>query len=228
MKKKIFQFFLVLLSTSIYSQTLTGIYTLQQIGGIGDDNKLSDKAKNIELYQYKYSNFKSSLQLLSKGGTSIDTLKRYNEQYNFDYETVETTSKPTKVYYFKNFKENIFERIYTINNNENFVKDNIPQLNWEITNEKKIIDGYECIKAKSSRNVFGHTLNFVAWFCDKIPVNDGPFDYHGLPGFILEINANGLFIIKFNQLEYKQNTTIDIQPAQSEEKPMTLKESENR
>lgn len=227
MKKFLFLSILLFIS-SVKAQTLTGIYIFQSIGGVGDDSKLTEKAKIPDLYDYKYSKNKSTLQLLTKGGTTIDTLKRKLEEYNFDYETVETTIKPTRVSYYKDFITKKFERIYTINGEESFVKDLFPKINWKIIDETKIINGYECVKATAERKILNHTLKLTTWFCDKIPVNDGPLDYTGLPGFIMELSADGLFIIKFVDLKYNPNKTIEIKPEESKEQPQTIEQFEKR
>jgi GLPGLI family protein len=39
------------------------------------------------------------------------------------------------------------------------------------------------------------TIEVVAWYTPQIPVNQGPDDYWGLPGLILEINADRTIIL---------------------------------
>ena len=56
----------------------------------------------------------------------------------------------------------------------------IPQ--WEVYDSVKIILGYECFKALT--NFRGR--QWVAWFTPEIPISDGPWKLHGLPGLILE------------------------------------------
>lgn len=216
------------LTVIVNAQTLKGIYIMQNTAGIGGDSKLTEKAKIPKLYEYNYSKNKSSLILLSNGGKIIDTLKRKLEEYNFDYETIETTITASKVSFYKDFNKNVYEKISVLDNVETYIKDSIPLINWNITNEKRMIYGYECTKATADRKVVGYPLKITAWFCDKIPLNDGPFDFQGLPGFILELTVNGLSITKFVNLEYKENITLDINPFQSSEKPITIKEFEKR
>lgn len=217
---------LLLLSILTHSQTLTGLYILQSKGGVGADTKIPEKAKIPAIYEYKYANNKSNLQLLSQGGVSIDTLKRKLEGYNFDYETIETTKTPSKAIYYKDLKNNNYELIYVLDNTENYIKDKLPKINWDIQNEKKIVNGYECTKALGTRIVMGYTIRTTAWFCDQIPINDGPLDYNGLPGFILELSADEMFEIKFTNLKYNPDVTIDIVPTQSSKKPMTMMDYE--
>ncbi|WP_204218336.1 GLPGLI family protein [Tenacibaculum todarodis] len=54
-------------------------------------------------------------------------------------------------------------------------------LEWQLTQESKIVNGYRVFKAtRSNRKV-------IAWYTTKIPVNFGPKGEYGLPGLILEI-----------------------------------------
>ena len=55
-------------------------------------------------------------------------------------------------------------------------------------------------KVKSSRNPTDEieipkTIEVVAWYTPQIPVNQGPDDYWGLPGLILEVNADRTTIL---------------------------------
>jgi hypothetical protein len=63
------------------------------------------------------------------------------------------------------------------------VKEKLPDFGWQITQEKKKIEGYECFKA-ISKPFRGRT--YIAWFCPEIPIPDGPWKLCGLPGLILE------------------------------------------
>ena len=225
MKKIIFTY-LLFFNIIVNSQTLKGIYITQNNSGIGDDSKLTEKAKIPKIYEYTYSKNKSNLVLLSNGGKIIDTLKRKLEEYNFDYETIETTITSSKVNYYKDFNKKLYEKINVLENVETYIKDSIPKIEWKITNEKKSINGYKCTKAIAERVVMRYPLKITAWFCDKIPVSDGPFDFQGLPGFILELSVNEFSITKFVNLEYKENLSLDIKPEQSNEKPKTIKELE--
>ncbi|RST27580.1 GLPGLI family protein [Chryseobacterium lacus] len=56
-------------------------------------------------------------------------------------------------------------------------------LNWKILEDKKIIGKFETQKA---------TVNFggrkwIAWFCNNIPIHEGPYVFHGLPGLVVQI-----------------------------------------
>ncbi len=62
-------------------------------------------------------------------------------------------------------------------------KEDLPNFNWVISTEQKKIWDYTCQKA----TCYFRGRTYEAWFTTEIPVNDGPWKFHGLPGLILEI-----------------------------------------
>lgn len=112
---------------------------------------------------------------------------------------------------YKNTKENRFTNQNDVFGKIFLIKDNLEQLDWELGSETKNIGEYTCYKAtlKQEVEVFesGISVNgdkdldepqktapkmkeitITAWYTPKIPVNNGPGNYHGLPGLILEVN----------------------------------------
>lgn len=58
------------------------------------------------------------------------------------------------------------------------------KLNWKISDEKRNLMGYTVRKATTT---FGGR-QWTAWFTAEIPISDGPYKFHGLPGLILEVS----------------------------------------
>jgi len=73
-----------------------------------------------------------------------------------------------------------------------FVKDTARIISWELLNETKNINSFNCQKARG--NFRGRT--YIVWFTNEIPVSLGPWKLNGLPGLILEA-ADSL-----NQFQY--------------------------
>ena len=56
-------------------------------------------------------------------------------------------------------------------------------LKWEILSEKKTIGEWPVQKATT--NYLGR--QWIAWFSTEIPIQDGPYKFHGLPGLIVSL-----------------------------------------
>ena len=56
-------------------------------------------------------------------------------------------------------------------------------MNWKILPEKEKIGEFNVQKATTS--IFGRT--WTAWFVPEIPIQDGPYKFHGLPGMIVKV-----------------------------------------
>lgn len=117
---------------------------------------------------------------------------------------------------YKNTKDNRFT-----NQNESFsklflIKDELETYDWKLSGETKNIGEYTCYKATFDREVevmeSGISINgdkdldensepkmetrtTTAWYTPQIPVNNGPGNFHGLPGLILEVNDGTTTII---------------------------------
>lgn len=74
--------------------------------------------------------------------------------------------------------------------NKLFSEDDIPQIDWEISDSTKYVLGYECNLATAK--LYGR--KWRAWFASEIPVTNGPWKLSGLPGLILEAETeDGLY-----------------------------------
>lgn len=86
------------------------------------------------------------------------------------------------------YKDRINNRQYffhDINNTNFYYEDALAKINWVIEEgEKKEILGYQCMKA----TCFIGQKKWISWFSKDIPIQDGPYKFHGLPGLILQIN----------------------------------------
>jgi len=70
------------------------------------------------------------------------------------------------------------------------LKDSITQIHWKITNESRIIAGFNCRKA------IGKILDSVyvfAFYTDEITISGGPCTINGLPGMILGVTIPRLY-----------------------------------
>jgi GLPGLI family protein len=83
-----------------------------------------------------------------------------------------------------------------------YYRDTLHPMLWELHDDKKFIDSFECNKATAW---FRGRL-YIAWYCPSIPVPEGPWKLGGLPGLILEAyeSNNDLHFI-INRLSYEKH-----------------------
>lgn len=61
-------------------------------------------------------------------------------------------------------------------------------INWNITGDTKNIGTFKVLEATTTFR----GRNYTAWFAPEIPISDGPWKFHGLPGLILEVTDEEL------------------------------------
>jgi GLPGLI family protein len=133
---------------------------------------------------------------------------------NFLYKNVEEGISKTE----KDFLGKIF-----------LVTDTLKPMDWKLVNETKKIGDYTCFKATTTREaplsaqsdtVKDRTV--VVWYTPEVPISNGPDDYWGLPGLILEVSdGNRTILCDKVVLSTKEELTIK-EP--SRRKEHTLKE----
>lgn len=74
------------------------------------------------------------------------------------------------------FYEKLFSDFYQY-------RQELGKLKWTILSDEKEVLGMRSIKATTTYA----GRNYVAWFAEDIPINDGPYIFHGLPGLIVEL-----------------------------------------
>lgn len=210
-----------------FSQTLKGIYTIQHLKGVGDTSELTERAKKPLYFSYTYTKNKSLQELIEGGGTFIDTVyNEYQEVPGEKFESQAITIRPKKGFYYKDFNSSNYRVFFDQNNSQTYISDLLPKYEWKLTNETKIISGYNCKKAITIKKMLGRTINITAWFCEEISIQDGPMDFSGLPGFIIQIENNDTTIIKFEKIKLISNNSTEIVLPEIKTKPITIKEYE--
>jgi GLPGLI family protein len=82
---------------------------------------------------------------------------------------------------------------------------------WRFLNESKIINGYLCYKATREKEIRKRArVEVIAWYCPEITFNNGPKEFGGLPGLILEIQ-DGRFTFLVSKIDLSQKQEINIQ-----------------
>src|SRR5690606_17976714 len=124
---------------------------------------------------------------------------------------------------YKNVKENRYTNQTELYGKQFLIKDSLSTRAWELVNETKNIGEYTCFKAIYKDSITSTTFTdkgeiqevkkeriTTAWYTPQIPVNNGPEDFQGLPGLILEINDGSLTLVCTKiVINPKDKTTID-------------------
>jgi len=83
---------------------------------------------------------------------------------------------------YKNLSDSTVRKDFDVYDKKYFSLDPLQKYDWKITKEKKEILGFEARKAIAEDS----TAIYTAWYAPKLSFPDGPADYWGLPGLILE------------------------------------------
>ncbi len=85
-------------------------------------------------------------------------------------------------YYFKDMNGSKLLNVKIAGSQLFAVEENMPEINWNITQDTKEIMGLQCQKATCDFR--GRT--YEAWFSSQLPYSNGPWKLGGLPGLIIE------------------------------------------
>ena len=177
---KLFLFFLFISFTSLYSQENNWVK-------IEYTQALGSQITNASLY----FNNNESIYLLGNH-SKIDT----TSSLNFTFLITDDIGSVI----YKNKAENLLFTRVASPKEVVLITDNFPNLNWSITEETKKIN--ELILTKAHTNFRGR--NYIAWFSDQIPVNNGPLKMGGLPGIILELETtDGFLNVTYHKITYQ-------------------------
>lgn len=193
------------------AQTVTGFYKMFYLKNV-DAEKLSKDAEAALTYSYVYDKRKSLQRLIFGGGTVIkDTL--IVDEYGKTHDVVGKINKPKDAFFYKSFDEDKLRIQFALDNSVRAIKDTIPNYKWSFHNDSKEILGYICKKATTIANKSGIEQNITAWYTPDIPISDGPLDYSGLPGLILELEIDVFSLVRFENLKlFTEKSTIINEP----------------
>lgn len=87
---------------------------------------------------------------------------------------------------------------------------------WKVGTKQKEILGYTCMEASYRLD---STTAMTAWFTPQIAVSNGPSDYQGLPGMILQIDINeGTRTITATRISFENvDTSVIVAPSKGKE-----------
>ncbi|XLS30075.1 GLPGLI family protein [Flavobacteriaceae bacterium M23B6Z8] len=113
---------------------------------------------------------------------------------------------------YKNYETKEYLKENDLLGKKFLIKDSLRKIEWQLSSEQKKIGDYKVFKAMAVVD----DEQITAWYTEDIPIPDGPDNYYGLPGLILEVENEAL---SFHAL------TISFEPIQIEiKKPNKGKE----
>lgn len=162
------------------------------------------KHSNSQKFELIFNKETSYFNIISK----ISDLKE-EDQYIANVSRSGFTSK-SKIYTDKQTNS-----IFEVMEDGIIIKSNINDVKWQITNDTKLIDTYNCYKALLpieylSRNGDKMTRIVTVWFAPSLPYGFGPKTYNGLPGLILELTDKQTTYIATSVKLTNQETKINL------------------
>lgn len=166
----------------------------------------------LEYYKFKDSNTrkKTSMVLLQTKNRSLFTTNKLYEldsirHFRDDLSAMELMNyseiKNYTVISYKDsifFKESIGDVILAYSEKE--------AIKWSLKKDTKNILGYQCKKAETSYG--GRT--WTAWYTLKLPIQNGPYKFNGLPGLIVELtDSDEIFKFTLKSVKRTKNDIND-------------------
>ena len=128
--------------------------------------------------------------------------------------------------YYKDLQGKTYRNQTEIQGKVFLIKDDLPAYDWKMSTETKNIGMYTCYKATYTKEVEQKQVTFIngemkeevvketivttAWYTLQVPVSNGPDNYQGLPGLILEIN-DGKNLIVCTEISMNPSKSIKIE-----------------
>ena len=135
--------------------------------------------------------------------TKKESEKINGDSLSFHIEISDTTSCYIRCDKVKN---EIFEFARGFKKNEfYYILEDMPSVEWTITDETKKISNHNCNLATCSFR----DRNYSAWFASDIQTSFGPLKLNGLPGLILELSDDTKEVVLYVKSISNENKPID-------------------
>ena len=218
--KKIITVFALLLMTSIHAQNFKGraIYKTHRKSSFELDSTTfaanpgiqeQMEAQMRKIFQKTFTLDFTKLESIYKEDQELDAPK--GPSSNGSVMVMMMGGNGSSDILYKNISENRMANKKELMGKVFLIKDNLVAYDWKLTGETKNIGNYTCYKAVHEREEESIEINMidgevkeekvtkkttlVAWYTPDVPISNGPSNYGGLPGLILEVNDGDLTIV---------------------------------
>lgn len=142
--------------------------------------------KRVSAYLSKATTF----YLYYKNGESLYIEEKEKNTQNEDLNIQNQSSKKIEIGkngggIYKNFKTREYLHEADVLGKELLVVDKLNKIEWKLLDGEKTIGNYKCKNAETTIN----NEVISAWYTDEVALQDGPKDFYGLPGLIMELIA---------------------------------------
>ncbi len=121
------------------------------------------------------------------------------------------------IYFLDHDARKMYQQKMVIGSNF-YVEDSIINIRWRLTNESRVIAGFNCRKAVG---IIMDSVYVFAFYTDEILVPGGPCSINGLPGMILGLTIPRLYVSYIA-------TKVTLAVKEDEIKPVTAKKFSRR
>jgi len=127
-------------------------------------------------YQFSFSNNKSNYKFNRwDEKAKVPEYMRTNDEQN--------------IYYFDHNLNKIYQQKSIFGSNI-MIEDSIPAIKWRLTNESRLIEGFNCRKAVG---IINDSVYVFAFYTEEILIPGGPCSINGLPGMILGLTIPRMY-----------------------------------
>lgn len=208
---KITSLCLILFINGLKAQDFQGVATYKSHRKV--DLKLDDKpSKNPELQRQIQEQLREQFQQeYTLTFNKNESLYKKNEKLskpNPMASGIQITVADDSDVIYKNIQEHRYTKQTEIFGKQFLIQDSLKNPNWQLDNETKNIGEYTCFKASYTEKYTTQTLSLdgqlehlekermvTVWYTPQLPISNGPAEFSGLPGLILEINDGELTLI---------------------------------
>lgn len=111
---------------------------------------------------------------------------------------------------FSDLQRGVFTKKQAVFEETILLQDSIRNIPWEMTNETRIIAGFECHKATA---ILFDSIFVVAFYTNQLLVNGGPMGFSNLPGMILGVAIPRMNLSLFAVRVEKRTPVSFVQPS---------------
>uniref|UniRef100_UPI0040493128 GLPGLI family protein n=2 Tax=Flavobacterium sp. TaxID=239 RepID=UPI0040493128 len=157
---------------------------------------LKISAQNLVIeYEHLLFDTKDEFGVSWKLTEKVVTNKNFSCHYVRSIDTVFYNPNTKSSFYNEGSNDFVISNFKDINKKINFsgcifnkynVADSVYSINWTILKNQKKILGYDCQSAKGRYR----GRDYIVYFSSKLPYQNGPDRFDGLPGLILEVKSD--------------------------------------